>query len=123
MKQALRDIQGAIADYEKAVELDPEDAITLNNLGLLEEQIGRMQSAKERFAAADAMDRILDESAILKESTSEGERATTPEAPAPAPPPAQAANTPWAEVARALFTRAGRKEFLEFISNGFKLKD
>ena len=63
---ALRDIQGAIADYEKAVELDPEDAITLNNLGLLEEQIGRMQSAKERFAAADAMDRILDESSIPK---------------------------------------------------------
>ena len=30
MKQALRDIQGAIADYEKAIELDPEDAITLN---------------------------------------------------------------------------------------------
>ena len=122
MKQALRDTQGAIADYEKAVELDPEDAITLNNLGLLEEQIGRMQSAKDRFAAADAMDRILDESAIHKESTSEAQRITIPQPPTPAPLPAQSANTPWAEVTRAMFTRAGRKEFLEFIRNGFKLK-
>lgn len=120
MKQALRDIQGAIADYEKAVELDPEDAITLNNLGLLEEQIGRMQSAKDRFAAADAMDRILDESAINKESTSEAERTAMPQA--PASPPPRASNTPWAEVTRALFTQTGRKEFLEFIRNGFKLK-
>ena len=120
MKQALRDIQGAIADYEKAVELDPEDAITLNNLGLLEEQIGRMQSAKDRFAAADAMDRILDESAINKESTSEAERTAMPQA--AASPPPRASNTPWAEVTRALFTQAGRKEFLEFIRNGFKLK-
>ena len=77
---ALRDIQGAIADYEKAVELDPEDAITLNNLGLLEEQIGRMQSAKERFAAADAMDRILNESAISKESASAAARSPKPQA-------------------------------------------
>lgn len=116
MKQALRDIQGAIADYEKAVELDPEDAITLNNLGLLEEQIGRMQSAKERFAAADAMDRILDESSIPKESAPVPERAASPA------PPSPPANSPWAEVTRALFTRAGRKEFLDFIRNGFKLK-
>ena len=122
MKQALRDIQGAIADYEKAVELDPEDAITLNNLGLLEEQIGRMQSAKERFAAADAMDRILDESAISKESASAAARSPKPQAPEPAPAPSQAPSTPWAEVTRALFTRTGRKEFLEFIRNGFKLK-
>lgn len=120
MKQALRDIHGAIADYKKAVELDPEDAITLNNLGLLEEQIGRMQSAKESFAAADAMDRILDASAIPKESTSEAEGPSMPEA--SAPPPSKAVKTPWAEVTRALFTRAGRKEFLEFIRNGFKLK-
>ena len=122
MKQALRDIQGAISDYEKAVELDPEDAITLNNLGLLEEQIGRMQSAKERFAAADAMDRILDESAIPKESTAAEEPLATPQAPTPPSPPNQPASTPWAEVTRALFTSAGRKEFLDFIRNGFKLK-
>ena len=33
-------MDGAIADYRKALEIDPDDAITLNNLGLLEEQYG-----------------------------------------------------------------------------------
>ena len=118
MKQALRDIQGAISDYEKAIELDPEDAITLNNLGLLEEQIGRMQSAKERFAAADAMDRILDESAIPKESTAAEETPATPQAPTPASPPNQPETTPWAEVTRALFRRQGEKNSLTSFAMG-----
>jgi tetratricopeptide (TPR) repeat protein len=122
MKQALRDINGAIADYEKAVELDPEDAITLNNLGLLEEQLGRMESAKERFAAADAMDRILDESAITKASSREINRSATSQPPVHPDTLAPATRTPWKEVSRALFTPHGRKEFLEFIRNGFKLK-
>lgn len=119
MKQALRDIKGAIADYEKAIELDPDDAITLNNLGLLEEQIGRMESAKERFRAADAMDKMLDEQAIAKSSDQPAPR---PAAPTPPAPPAKAQNS-WSEVSRALFTSEGRKEFLDFVRNGFKLKD
>jgi tetratricopeptide (TPR) repeat protein len=110
MKQALKDIKGAIADYEKALELDPDDAITLNNLGLLEEQIGRMESAKERFRAADAMDQMLEESAIAK-------------APVAPPSPTPNRSNHWTEAARALFTSEGRKEFLDFIRNGFKLKD
>lgn len=122
MKQALRDVNGAISDYEKALELDPEDAITLNNLGLLEEQLFRMQSAKERFAAADAMDRILDESFIPKESYP-APGSTAQSAPSAQPtPPSLGRNKPWAEVTRALFTQDGRKEFLDFIRNGFKLK-
>ena len=119
MKQALRDIQGAIADYEKAIELDPDDAITLNNLGLLEEQIGRMESAKERFRAADAMDKMLDEQDIPKASDAPAQPAAAPTPPAP---PSNR-TTPWSEVSRALFTSHGRKEFLDFIRNGFKLKD
>lgn len=117
MKQALKDIKGAIADYEKALELDPEDAITLNNLGLLEEQIGRMESAKERFRAADAMDQMLEDSSISKAPVN----APVP-LPASKPNPLNTSN-PWAEASRALFTSEGRKEFLDFIRNGFKLKD
>ncbi|OFY93160.1 MAG: hypothetical protein A3K10_01760 [Bacteroidetes bacterium RIFCSPLOWO2_12_FULL_31_6] len=47
------DVEGAIEDYKKAIELDPEDAISLNNLGLLEENVGKMSSAKNRFNAAN----------------------------------------------------------------------
>jgi len=47
------DVEGAMEDYQKAIKLDPEDAISYNNLGLLEENLGKMSSAKNRFRAAD----------------------------------------------------------------------
>lgn len=112
MRQAMKDIQGAISDYEKAIELDPEDAITLNNLGLLEEQLGRMKSAKERFRMADELDRVLEEREIPKaEPKSESSPA----------PFRDASEGVWKEIWKALFTPQGRKEFLEFLGNGFKL--
>ncbi len=48
-----KDIDGAIADYEKTIELDPNDVTALNNLGLLEEQKGRMGSAQDKFKKSD----------------------------------------------------------------------
>ena len=55
MRSALKDVDGAISDYKKAIELDPEDAISLNNLGLLEEQYGHRKAAQERFKKADTL--------------------------------------------------------------------
>ena len=52
------DVQGAISDYQNALKLDPEDAIALNNLGLLEEKLGHQNKAKEYF---DKADQIADE--------------------------------------------------------------
>ncbi|MCE2777491.1 MAG: tetratricopeptide repeat protein [Algoriphagus sp.] len=46
---------GAIADYEKAIELDPEDAVAYNNLGLVEEKMGRKEKAQQNFTKADAL--------------------------------------------------------------------
>jgi len=43
------DIDGAMADYEKAIEIDPKDEISYNNLGLLQENAGRMKAAKKNF--------------------------------------------------------------------------
>jgi tetratricopeptide (TPR) repeat protein len=43
------DIDGAILDYEKAIELDPKDEISYNNLGLLQENAGRMKAAKKNY--------------------------------------------------------------------------
>lgn len=43
----------AIEDYKKAIEIDPDDAIAYNNLGLLEEQLGYKEIAKQRFEVAD----------------------------------------------------------------------
>ena len=47
--RAKTDIDGAIADYEKAIELDPKDEIAHNNLGLLQENAGKMRAAKKSF--------------------------------------------------------------------------
>ena len=47
--RAYLDIDGAIADYEKAIELDPQDEIAHNNLGLLLENKGNMRAAKKNF--------------------------------------------------------------------------
>ena len=68
MKQASGDTHGAIADYKKALELDPEDAVTWNNLGLLEEQLGQEQ-ARERYRVSDELLGILNEHGIDPESS------------------------------------------------------
>jgi len=47
------DTEGSVADYTKALDLDPEDAITLNNLGLAEQKLGFTARARERFKYSD----------------------------------------------------------------------
>lgn len=53
IKDKTGDIEGAIEDYTLAHELDPSDAITLNNLGLAEQKFGLTQKARERFKNSD----------------------------------------------------------------------
>ncbi len=59
VKEAMGDLQGAIADYQKAIELDPEDMVAYNNLGLLEEKLGYKEAAKKKFEEADALAKKL----------------------------------------------------------------
>jgi len=51
--RAKIDVDGAIEDYKKAVELDPKDPIAFNNLGLLEENAGKIKIAQKRFKASN----------------------------------------------------------------------
>lgn len=53
IRDKIGDAEGAIADYSKALELDPEDAIILNNLGLAEQKLGYTARARERFKNSD----------------------------------------------------------------------
>lgn len=55
IRNGFGDAEGAIADYKKALELDPDDPITLNNLGMCEEQQGYKSSAQRRFEQADKL--------------------------------------------------------------------
>src|SRR5690554_2586435 len=54
-KQHFGDIDTAILLYEKAVELDPDDAVNHNNLGLLYEKKGYESKAKQDFEKADKL--------------------------------------------------------------------
>ncbi len=51
----LGDTESAIKDYETAIVLDPQDHISLNNLGMLEEKLGRKQNAAKRFNKVDEL--------------------------------------------------------------------
>lgn len=54
IKDAMGDLNGAIDDYRIALQLDPEDGVAFNNLGLLEEKLG-YSSAKKHFDKADEL--------------------------------------------------------------------
>ena len=128
MKQASGDTHGAIADYKRALELDPEDAVTWNNLGLLEEQLGYQEQARERYRVSDELLGILNEHGIDPESSAPAfeER---PASPTPiSGEEAQAADedaatkTFWGEIQRTVWTKEGRRELWTFVTNGFTLR-
>ena len=123
MKQATGDTHGAIEDYKKALELDPEDAVTWNNLGLLEEQLGYQEQAKERYRVSDELLGILNEHGIDPESRAPAfeERHVTPPV-APDMPEEEEERSFWGELKRATLTKSGRQELWTFVRNGFTLR-
>lgn len=127
-KDYFGDIDGAIEDYQKAVELDPEDAVAHNNLGLLLEKKGYQDKAKRNFERADKLAKIekkmfdkLDEMEGKKDQNQplappQGER-IQPKKLTPDPVPTKK------EVVRDVLTKKSTfKEFIGFVRNGFKLK-
>lgn len=128
-KDFFGDIDGAIADYEKAVELDPEDAVAHNNLGLLLEKKGYQQKAQRNFEKADKLSKIekkmFDKLDELEGKEKEPESNTPPEGEKIQPRKLEPDHQPTGkEVVRDVFTkRSVFKEFLLFIRNGFKLKE
>jgi len=49
MKHYLNDLKGAVADYNKALELDPDNATAYNNRGGAKMSQGDSKSALEDF--------------------------------------------------------------------------
>ena len=109
MRQALKDFDGARADYAHAIALDPDDAISLNNLGLLEEQAGFFHQARERFAAADALSSLLEETGI-------------PTEPQAAIAAEEGTGSVWGWMRHAVFTAEGRSEFAAFVRSGLTFR-
>lgn len=55
VKDALGDTEDAIKDYTIATKLDPLDMVAHNNLGLLEEKLGRKNQSLQHFTTADEL--------------------------------------------------------------------
>jgi Flp pilus assembly protein TadD len=101
------DIKGAIADYEKTIELDPKDDIAYNNLGLLQENAGKMSSAKNNFKKADKISGYNPEKRVdeIKKDLNEEEENSL------------------GKTALSIFTsKRARKEYFQFIKSLFKKK-
>ena len=114
MRAAMKDVDGAIADYRKALDLDPDDAIALNNLGLLEEQYGMRKSAQERFRRADTLMGIMKEAGVDPPAPNEAPAGDTP------PTEPQGKSSLWKEMAGVFTDAAQRRAFFAFIRNGFR---
>lgn len=126
------DLEGAIKDYQKAVEIDPEDAISHNNLGLLLEKQGYQSKAKKNFEKADRLAEIqkgmfkkLDE---IEGRSSEGNTEENDNYKPKGERLQPKKLTPYKqltkkEVLKSVVTKKSVFiEFVTFVRNGFKLK-
>jgi tetratricopeptide (TPR) repeat protein len=111
MRAAAKNFEGAMEDYQRAIELDPEDAVSHNNLGLLEEQMGYRKQAQERFDVADSLQGIFEANGL------ESERMEQPGAAPDLPVERGTLATMW----WAIKTSEGRQSFVGFLKNGLKL--
>jgi len=126
MKQAAGDTDAAIEDYKHAIELDPEDTIAHNNLGLLEEAKGYKAQAQERFKVADELQEILNQSERTTEIDAVVEEVVEAEVVAKVPkkdPVPKPKSSIWGEVKSVFTDQESRKLWWKFIRNGFTLKD
>lgn len=97
VRDKIGDTEGSVADYKRAHELDPSDALVLNNLGLAEQKLGYTAQARERFRNSDDLLGIKTIDSISE------------------PPSSPPRITFWGEVRKMLTTKEGFREFLRDI--------
>lgn len=121
------DIEGAITQYQRAIELDPDDAVAHNNLGLLLEQKGYKDEAQVKFERADRLSKLEDEFLDMMDDmdgTPKVEKTVAPdsnESEIQKDAPAEKSVT--SEMKKVLTKKESFKEFIQFVKNGFKLKE
>lgn len=120
----FKQIDLAIEDYKKAIELDPDDAIAHNNLGMLLEQKGYQGEAQKRFEQADRLMKAEDQ---LLKMMEELEADDQPKEIRNEVEPDQSKSNDenasgWKEMKRIFTSSQQRREFINFLKNGFKLK-
>ncbi|MFT6998293.1 MAG: Flp pilus assembly protein TadD [Cryomorphaceae bacterium] len=112
IRDSMGDTEGAIEDYKIAIELDPEDAVAHNNLGMLEEKLGHMAQAKAMFDLADAL--------AKNESGSDDPADYMPKNIQKEIEQEKTEKSVGSEVLNVFRSREGFKEFVSFIRKGLK---
>ena len=115
MRAAAKQFEGARADYKRAIALDPEDAVSHNNLGLLEEQLGYQMQAQERFRVADELQGMFKENGMESEMPKPAPVPSIDTTPTPELPTSMVRIMWW-----ALSTSPGRQAFLAFLAGGWR---
>lgn len=124
-KKNFGDLDGAIEDYEKAVELDPDDAIAQNNLGMLLEEKGYQKEAEKKFKRADTLSNMEDDLLGVIQNLETGTKIskdTSTDSAGPAELHNEEEVNTAKEFKKVFTSRKQFKEFINYIKNGFRLK-
>lgn len=113
VKSVSGDVDGAVKDYENAVHLDPEDAVSHNNLGLLLEKKGYKSQAQEQFQLADTNSSSIPEVKAKSEDVSLNKAESKEK---------KEVVTISGLALKTLGSKQLWKEFMQFIRSGFKIK-
>jgi tetratricopeptide (TPR) repeat protein len=123
MRDSFGDVIGAIQDYKEAISLDPNDAISYNNLGILEDKMGRRTVSQGYYDKADNLMGVHSNSEMKKMMDSENAINYDREFTSALPEVQNTTTSLWSIIVNSLTTKGGIKEVIRFISSGFKLKD
>lgn len=123
MRDSFGDVVGAIQDYKEAINLDPEDAISFNNLGILEDKMGRRTISQGYYDKADNLMGVNSNSEMKKMMESDNAISYERQDSLPEIKVKNQETSFWKVVSKAFTTRAGFSEFLSFIKAGFQIKE
>jgi len=121
LKSKMGEADGAIADYETAIMLDPDDAIAYNNLGLAQEQKGFRERAEKSFKRSNE---LIGYDPLKKREAVSGADAVSESVSFSNNLESKSVDLTKREIARQVFTnKKSFQEFVRFIRNGFKIKE
>lgn len=127
IKSTMGLLDEAIDDYEICVTMDPNDPIAYNNLALLLERKGRLEMSKRYFKKAEELEGIdrskrqevenVNPIEVIEEKSSIKVDETTKENHIE-----EQNEEKWSVMKDIVTKKSVFKEYLSFISNGFKIK-
>ena len=120
-KNHFGDLDGAIKDYNIAIDLDPQDAVAHNNLGLLLEQKGYKDEAKDRFERADKLSKMEDHLYELMDEMDETKKEESSVS-VQSEEEVNDNNNTISGMKKVLTSRSEFRAFISFVKNGFKIK-